>query len=899
MATTKTPNDSQEFVDNPGQNAIDDLVDRESNPDGYNQRHSVAAGDSSNPSQGPTANELENIPTLSDEDAATTNEERAISGAGAPTTPASPKGSFYNKDAKAPRGFSGKLNGSNNLRRYLIIGGFGAAVISVIFILFSFLNVFKLDGLMSSIEQRSFLRTNATLDTRSSKWVSAYVEMRLLDMGDNPHLDNPDFKKNDNLLFRATRVDTNSPAFDWYRTLRTSNFEQDVFEKHGIKFTSVVTADGKFRPGKIDINGEKPIPFNVSDIPQKDFDNLAKGDIATINKYGDIVNTKVFKNNKVARSQIKDVVKKNTHWWEAYKRRIVRKSIQNMTGVKDWRFFETTRDKVAQKRIDVRNKVLDKMIPDQIFMGRVARCLFGLDKCNPSRDTADSNNRALADKTIGTPEEKTAEQQAADAKRVDPTVDQSIVAGEMSDTLKKILSQANIYAKLVNLPQTLDMLTYINHNVSNLVKLVVVARGAQAAGLFQVFETSRDQLKTGQASSQEVNDLMSMVDTAGSSDGQAQVIDGNGTPGTTQTTGRCSQDDRALYDKDQVAYKKQYGVYAPLCADQQIGSAANAQKIQSAYNATIGNVIGPIASVWAGANSTPIIGQFISAVRWLGDQLNGLTSALATQALSILHLQGSVDALIHWIFGQITQFLGVAILKGNESGGTIFNWLIQGGAYTAESNSRQQGAALTNTASQATAQRVIANYETNKQDETSLYDRVASLSNPDSLAYKEAYTLSNAKSDPSTALMSGIGNLWKSAGNNFASIFTGHSKAVTPDGYTASKFADIETYDYPQQCYDMDPITSSPLDGTNVIQVLQQNNIPISDTDLASLQSWDTETNSDVFYDTVYSIIRKVKVDGADDIAVQIYNCNLLDNAVRSSLGYVFGYTKDNAGLVQ
>jgi hypothetical protein len=133
---------------------------------------------------------------------------------------------------------------------------------------------------------------------------------------------------------------------------------------------------------------------------------------------------------------------------------------------------------------------------------------------------------------------------------------------------------------------------------------------------------------------------------------------------------------------------------------------------------------------------------------------------------------------------------------------------------------------------------------------------------------------------------------------NFASIFTGHSKAVTPDGYTASKFADIETYDYPQKCYDMDPITNSPLDGTNAIDVLLQNHIPISEADLASLQSWDTETNGDVFYDTIYKIIRASNPDNADDIAITIYNCNLLDTAVRGSMGYVFGYTKDNSDLI-
>jgi hypothetical protein len=67
------------------------------------------------------------------------------------------------------------------------------------------------------------------------------------------------------------------------------------------------------------------------------------------------------------------------------------------------------------------------------------------------------------------------------------------------------------------------------------------------------------------------------------------------------------------------------------------------------------------------------------------------------------------------------------------------------------------------------------------------------------------------------------------------------------------------------------------------------------------LNSWDTESNSKVFYETIYGIIRadsRYKDNNADDVAVRIYNCNLLDTTVRGNLGYVFGYTKDNADLV-
>jgi hypothetical protein len=59
------------------------------------------------------------------------------------------------------------------------------------------------------------------------------------------------------------------------------------------------------------------------------------------------------------------------------------------------------------------------------------------------------------------------------------------------------------------------------------------------------------------------------------------------------------------------------------------------------------------------------------------------------------------------------------------------------------------------------------------------------------------------------------------------------------------------------------------------------------------LSSWDVETNSDTFYDTLYSIIPDT-VQSPDDIATHIYNCNLLDTVTRGSLGYLYGYTKGN-----
>lgn len=836
------------------------------------------------------AEQLERIPTMSDEEAAALDEKRGLSGDSLSrkelaskeqgTIHENPVGSGYREI------IGNKLNNSKRLRNYAIAAGIGSAIVTIIIIIFSFLNIFKLDGMMSNIEQKAFLRHNASLNTRSSKWISSYVEARMLQFGDNP---------SKNGIFRATRVDTNSPFSDWYRTLRTSSFEQDVFEKHGIKFVSYLDENGRPRPGRIDINGEKPITAPLSN---QDIQNIMNGEPGALSKYEDYLNLDKFDSNKDARKAIKKVVNDNTHWFQIHKRRFLRRSIQNMTGVRDWRFFETTRDKISDKKVDIRNRVLDKMLPDDNLLGKVARCFYGLSKCKSTRDTGDPDIKVDAE-TLAS--EDTKDQTPQDQKDREGKLEGELVddAG-ISEALKKVLAAANIATRILNIPQTLDMLSNVDNAVRNLTKLIVVARGAQAAGLFQVFETSRDQIKTGQVSGDEVNAFMQVIGTAGSSAGWSQVVNGDGKnpPGTEQTGGQCSQEAQALQEKQPQVYERKYGDYAPLCADQRINAAANAQKIQTSYNDTIGPVLGPIVNLWGNLKSG-ILGPVIGLLEWFGNLLNGVFATLFNTLMSALGLQGKVNAFITWVFAKTSNFLGLTILKGYESAGTIFNWLVQGGAYSAESSSRQEGAALTTPASKVAAQNAIAQYKSDQQQEMSLYDKVASLDNPDSLAFKGATALSNLQSDPSGSVIASMHGIWGSLSHNFGSIFIPELFAATPSGYAASQFAGIETYDYPQQCYDLDPITAAPIDGTNALAIFQQNKLTVPQEDSDALNTWVTERSSTAFFKVVYDVLKQNGiVDNADDIATHIYNCNLLDTAVRGSLGYLYGYNADAADQV-
>lgn len=800
---------------------------------------------------------------------------------------------------QAGRGYSGEKAGSHSFRgrlkahRKLLLGlGAGGAVtLMIIGGLFGILNVLKLDHLMSNVEQKAFLRNNSSLSKRSSKWISSYIEARMLDVGDS---------KNDNILFRSKRVDTNSPFTDWYKTLRASNFEQEVFEKHGIKFVSAVGPDGKPRLGKININGEKPIEVNIS---SADFAAIQNGDVGTLNKYRDSLDLEKFNNNKEARQAIKQVVNDNTHFLQVYKRRHLRKAIQNMTGVRDWRFFETSRDKLTDKKIDIRNKIVDKMVPDTHLLGKVTRCLFGVDKCKPSRDVGDPKNKANPT-TLGPENIPTADQQKKDQAFRGQFKDQELKAADISGALKKTLDAANIYTRILNIPNTLDMLESVNSGMKNLVKFVVVARGAQAAGLFQVFETSRDQIKSGQVSAQEVNQFMQFMGPMASSEAYVKLISGQGDAGQLNTsapaTNYCSKESQARLEKDPtLAQKKPEFSFAYLCPDQQIGNPSRAQQLQDAYDSGIGGVVGPIATGWKGAKDSPL-GPAITIVRWLGNSVSWLTNNVVSGVLEILGLKGDVEGAIKWMFAKLSNFLGVTILKGYESVGTIINWLIQGAAYSGEAAARQEGASITNDSSQTAAQLAIDQYQSDIRDRTTLYDHITSLDNPDSLVSKSMVALSDLKSDPGTTIMSGIHSVWSNMSKNFAAVLSGRTLAVTPNGYAAANLAGIETYDIPQRCYDLDPVTAGPLTdingvlSTNVFDVLSANGVSASIADLGSTtnEQWATLASSDEFYKYVYSKLENK--DNADDIAVQIYNCNLLDTAVRGSLGNLYGYTKDN-----
>jgi len=746
------------------------------------------------------------------------------------------------------------------------------------------LNVFKLDSMMSNIDLKAFSRFNAATSGRSDKWVQSYFFLRLTQIRGASGAD-PDSE-----YFRANKVDTDNPIRDWYHTMRTSNFEKDL-AKQGIVFVNrdASTAD------------KQKITFSVVQVDGKDFAGLTASDVRS----GDIVTklrdpnftktllaeTDLTKagGNKEARQKIKNVVNDISREDSVLKRRQIRKAIQNMTGVKDWRFFETTRDKISNTKINMRNKIITAAIPEDTKTGKFIRCFFGITKCVFSEDPVNpsNDNAAALAGDLNDPNSLTTADPVIDPSTGEPLKDQPKVIDYTNSTqvLKDIMSKAGGAVEGLNLISTLDLLSHVNQAIKShdLSKGVAVARGIQAMGVYQVLETARDQSKTGDLTGAEMNQFMEALGPIASTEAWTKVLDGQGNPGQltndAASQAYCSPKHQAeLANNPQKADSE----FTYLCPDKQVAGSNNATTIENEWDKTIGLVVSPILKVYDHIRNSSIIGTVIN----LGLKvISSLTSIVTSTLVNALGIAGDLQTAVQYMVVQAAAFLGAGPIPVNGAGDFV-NWALQGGAYSAEASARTNGASATTPGTSAAAQSQLAYYTKTQQANESVFERYLSPSNPTSLASNAMMSVSQLKLS-SLANMLNPAELAKKTASAFAMVFGRSAAAGSFNGYAASSFAGIQTYDYPN-C--PDPLVITPQNGTNIQQVFAQNGIPqIPVTDL----TWELVTNSTAWYAYVYSKIPPTNTN-PDAITEQIYNCNLLDNAVRGGLGYVYGYTKDN-----
>src|SRR3989344_6468228 len=289
--------------------------------------------------------------------------------------------SFYKQAPGEPRRTAAGL--LKKKKTWLIAGGSIGIIGLLLGAVFGFLNVFKLDHIMSNIDQRAFVRWNAAADRRSDTWIREYIKVRLTMLSDPDG--NFDIEKS--YYFKA-KLDTDHPATDWLKRMFVSNFEEDLAKNHGVAFVNEARGKGIYFT-VLKINGEQVLGLDKN----QSFDDallkaLRDGD-PNIEKKINIDLTKPGA-SKAARQAIKQ----ETQHINILKRRFVRKAIKNETGVKNWRFFEKTRDRYDAKKAEIRNKIIVAMTPDDTKAGKLIRCVFGIELCRGSTDPKDPNRKA-------------------------------------------------------------------------------------------------------------------------------------------------------------------------------------------------------------------------------------------------------------------------------------------------------------------------------------------------------------------------------------------------------------------------------------------------------------------------------------------------------------------------
>ena len=818
-------------------------------------------------------------------------------------------GDGYNEEDKPGRGrrLIDRFKGASKKKKYAaitgLLGGLGLLG-SVIALILSLSGIFRLDSFLNAVESKAFIRYQVDMEGRSTKWINAYMGLRLLEV-DDPNLAPAD---RDNLLFRANRVDNNNPTTDWYKSMRASTFEADLAKNQGIRFTSIVyKEDGitKFRPAIVTVN-EKPLNFKnfgnaadqkkMSDLLEtfdtKDFD---------INKFNGVLkdglDIQVLNNDKEGRQAIKHFTKENTKSYQFIKRFYIRKSIQNMTGIRDWRFFETTRNNLTEKRIGIRNKIIAKAIPDSTKSGKVIQCLFGIIPCKAQPDPNDPQNHAEIGpngKTCsssepcenrknadGTPDTTTASDGSAGSS-VEGGVSDAVTAG-LGDIQAKILERTlknlNLATGIISTMDTLNTLDNVIKSGA-IATTIYMARQAQDIGLFTTFGIARDQIHTGQvADSAEIGDMMKMMDGVGTSEGWNKIIDGNNASGKASAAALqpsksekeyCSQEHQAamLLPENRATAESEYHY---MCPSEKIGAATRGSELQDAWNGSIGALLQPILAPYRAS------GPLKDVVGFANGLIDKIVGPVITGIMKASGLGGTIKDLFAWILGKASAFLGASpTYDQNSPTGVYANHALSGAVGSSETAMRFSGGAATTQAAMLDTEKRVLAYNDEEAATQSTFDKYLSTANPSSALSKSLFAVTDQPINVSLA-------------HYASSILTSPLHAITkvkaaaPTGYEGANWAEVNTYDLPSACLDSDPLDSLKADAlpaqTNADEL---GLIPSGDL------TWDLLKDSNAFYAKLYEL----HPDSPD--INKVYDCAVMDSMARG--GTAGQYVPSQAG---
>jgi hypothetical protein len=782
------------------------------------------------------------------------------------------------------------------------------------FSLFNLTNIFQLDHMLTNIERKGFLRYQVDMENRSPKWINAYLMLRLNEVED-PSLQPKD---RDNLLFRGDISRINplmDPAlYTWYKLLRTSSFEEELFQQHGIKFASIGckgTIVGneckpggnvvRYRTAVITIRGAADVPnFQPT---AAEIDALQRGDINGFNnRLRDFIDVEILENDRVARERLEAAFHSLMKDESAMKRYFIRKSIQNMTGIRDWRLLENARSPrilagfklmTAQEydewKRGIQNKFIVKTFPETMKGGKYIQCFFGITTCkktttDPSNPENKSTLAPLPEECNQNPECKTSivddegnsveiDQEASEGLK--EGVDGSAGGDTSKSVTKKIMNQ--LLTKLagpLSVVSALEIANQLDQQVDDgtLSTMVYNARSQQAQGLFATAGIMRDQMKTGDVgSAEEVDAVMEMFEGGGNSEGWETVI-ASGDSSLVSAAEFENAKNRAEYcgpahqemmiqPEHREAAKKEIAL---LCEHEKIGGDNLAKDIEDGWQKYIGVILDPIMLVYRGSGLATVMGWFNSAVDAVFEHTIG---PLVKGILDATGLSDKIQDLVAWLTTKMAVVLGAGpALSENSPPGVLVNHLIMGASAAAEAAARNQGAAVTNAQSGRRSDEAVMAHLNKERQTQSMHERYLSLENPQSALGKGFFAI--ATDGWTKTFTSTLGSIFN------GSLFANKTFAATEDGRAAANFAGVKMYDFPSVCINTHPFNFTPQNATNADDL---GLIPANEL------TWDLLRVSDAWYARLY---QGDDYDG--DKIDKVYNCKLLESSMGGAMGAGF-----------
>ena len=833
-------------------------------------------------------------------------------------------GLFSDKDEKKV-GIRGRAKGLIGNKLGLALGGIGVSAIMAVIGVGGFLSTFRLDHMLKNIDYKTFSRYNATMDGLSKNYIKAYMKIRLMEFENagKDHLGD----KDGNLFFRADKVyNGKNPTLDWYKSLRTGNFEKKVFNDQGIFFTSSVGPDGKIRPAKIilkdeviDIDSDPNLSSKIREItPALESGNPTRMS-AALNKFGpamdSFVDKEFFDSDKSARKEIKKVVHENTKFYQVLKRRQLRKSIQNMIGVRSWTFFEKTRSAYRQKKQDITHKILNKVFSGNSETAKLLNCIFtgscstaddpnnpklteesgkisGIDEEN-SAGTDEKGNPKNTVENLGNDEAAKAADEAIDAVGKEETEvltkggEGSLSQKVIQALVKKFISEeaANAVPDPSKIWKYLKILNKFHHMVADgkVSKMVKRAKLVQLMAVYASLAIARDQSHTGELSMDEYGELIKTTDGFNNSEGWQAVENSRSSQlGSLFMPSAYAEDVKNVPKEEYCSgdHQKKKGEFAWFCDDQKPNNGGLAETLENTYNKTIGVLIAPISAAVDALQSIPIVSDvanFVSDIT--GKIIGAVTGPIIDAVLNGTGLGKDISGLLTLITQKLLNFLGAGpIWTGSEPG--LGNFALAGSAGSAETATRAAGGVASTKLTLAYTNKLAANYQKENRESQSVFERYASLDNPTSLASSSLFAMTNAQTSKVPAgLLDSLASIPRTLATMFMHpVFADNE---TDDGSAMADLSGVDKYDVPQQCFDLDPLDPDYLNkATNA-------------WDLGITPSWDTLKNTQDFWKQVYD---KVGEDN-EDAAAKIYNCETANAATRTGLGATNGYVDDGLDL--